>query len=608
MRKSQLSVAISAALLTGAQGAFAYDVNTVPDLDIYLSGASAQDKGLDYMFSNVLQLSTASGAQAMYKTCDSGTTGACTVTPIGGTSPTAGRNQTVWTFLLDKTTIPNLTITGTGDANGNPIVRIHKLSSGGSITGLGPLLGSAPSYTPYTVPYMVVSAANCTPLCAQPVLSGGVWTNANNHTSDFGVADVNAELFKGVNYAATNVVTVAPPTGQVNTLLNEKEAASVVFGIVVNNHLYNALQDAQIASGAIVPPAVGCDHAAQTGGTNGYVARDAGGNVIAGQTGKVGGYGQAGTLESQQACMPSLTKAQVTALMAGNTTDWSQVKVEDGAVLNTLMNYDAKDAAGNWMSGGVGGTPTTPPPGSPVVHCTRSAGSGTKADANFVFLNAPCTANALAPSSNWGLNTQWVGPKVMQMSSGGGVESCMQDADTKPAVVTAVDINNHALSTNGIAGGAGRYAWAFGIQSSENNASLAFPYRFVKIDGVAPTIKNVAEGKYINWAEQAYQWRKDYNTVGGWNPEAGTTDAAAKLAILTEIANKTAKKDTVANLNTGFLHPFGQSGLLGNAVDNTQQLPFADNWPVNAFTHKNASGLDNCRAPFHVSTDPAWKL
>jgi len=41
--------------------------------------------------------------------------------------------------------------------------------------------------------------------------------------------------------------------------------------------------------------------------------------------------------------------------------------------------------------------------------------------------------------------------------------------------------------------------WAIGVQGLEKNANQAEAWRFVKIDGIAPTLANVAKGKYHDW-------------------------------------------------------------------------------------------------------------
>ncbi|NJD07124.1 MAG: hypothetical protein FIA97_11610 [Methylococcaceae bacterium] len=555
MRKNHLSLAVTAALLAGAQGAnAAYTSGTTPDLEIYISGASAQDKGIDLLIRNVLQVNDGN----LVKFIDVGT--------AAGTQ--VGKAQTAWTFTLDKAKVTGLTITGSA-AGGNPIVTVHKYSSGGSFNGIGPLLGSNPSNVPTSLSYMAISAANCN-ASFQCNTSGAGATVSK--IPDLGVADVNTEMFQGLNVPTG---TAVPPVAKASTLLNEKEAAGVAFGIVVNNNLYNALQDAQIANGQIVPPAGGCPQAAQTGGNTSFLPATGG-------TSPVSGYG---TAVGDDTCMPSLSKAQVTALLGGDIASWEKIQVRVGAANKPLTDASFDPGVTSGILGGV----------APVVHCTRVAGSGTKATANAVFLNAPCTANGEPPATAYDVTN---GPAVMQMSGSGGVESCLSDADN--ATSTATDVNLHNVGLD-----FGSKFWAFGIQSTENNAALTKPYRFVKIAGYAPTIKNTAEGKYIDWSEQAFVWRKDFST-GTWNTAANKPQ---RLAVLTQIANSTGSPSVVASLNAGFNHGFGQAGLLALASNGfAQTIPFVATNPVTAWTHKAGTVLDNCRAPTHNNTDQLWDL
>ncbi|WP_054760929.1 hypothetical protein [Methylomonas koyamae] len=43
--------------------------------------------------------------------------------------------------------------------------------------------------------------------------------------------------------------------------------------------------------------------------------------------------------------------------------------------------------------------------------------------------------------------------------------------------------------------------WGFAVHGGDRNANVSQPWRYVKIDGAAPTIANVANGSYPLWAE-----------------------------------------------------------------------------------------------------------
>ena len=125
----------------------------------------------------------------------------------------------------------------------------------------------------------------------------------------------------------------------------------------------------------------------------------------------------------------------------------------------------------------------------------------------------------------------------------------------------------------------------------------AYPlkYRFVKIDGVAPTLANAANGKYFDWVENTYQWRN-----ATLNPLAGD-----KLDIVYTIASNVGKTDIVRDvLNPSFVYSFGQSGYLALDTNGTNAptYPFASTNPVMPYTHTIGGGTDNCRVPVVLTT------
>ena len=66
-----------------------------------------------------------------------------------------------------------------------------------------------------------------------------------------------------------------------------------------------------------------------------------------------------------------------------------------------------------------------------------------------------------------------VGPLVTENSGSGDVTTCLNDKQAANK-------------------------WALGIQSLEKNSPS---WKFIKINGVAPTVKNVAYNNYFDWVE-----------------------------------------------------------------------------------------------------------
>ncbi|MBS1212814.1 MAG: uncharacterized protein H6R26_1431, partial [Proteobacteria bacterium] len=134
-------------------------------------------------------------------------------------------------------------------------------------------------------------------------------------------------------------------------------------------------------------------------------------------------------------------------------------------------------------------------------------------------------------------------------------------------------------------------AWAIGVQSTEKNVDLSKGYRFVKIDGAAPTLEQTYAGHYMDFAEVTYQWRK-----AAFNGPTGDL-----LKIIQKIASDAGKPSIIAANNAKFKHAFGDGGYL--AVSKSG-FPVPANGifdatnPVTPYTHAPGSlSLNNCRAP-----------
>ncbi|MCG8671938.1 MAG: hypothetical protein MI867_21220 [Pseudomonadales bacterium] len=245
--------------------------------------------------------------------------------------------------------------------------------------------------------------------------------------------------------------------------------------------------------------------------------------------------------------MPSLSKEQVAALISGSINNWSDVQY-GGVPLTTLA--------------------TTPPTAdSRVAICRRVNGSGTQAQMNANFLHAPCTSAASFPSTD---NTPCTGTKgenpspgfcsdgyaalefanganvVHENSGSGDVTQCLDDLQ---------DANR----------------WAIGVQSLEKASDK---WQFIKVNGFAPTLENVAEGKYFDWAASTVQWR---NKVVNGEP----VPTAAQLAILSSIREEAGQPSVLDGINDGTDQGFGATGALAlGTLPGVTLSPFNADLPV----------------------------
>lgn len=271
--------------------------------------------------------------------------------------------------------------------------------------------------------------------------------------------------------------------------------------------------------------------------------------------------------EYTEACMPSLAKQTISSLVSGQITNWDEIVAFDPAV-------------GNYV-GLTQFTGVTAPANNLVHFCKRTAGSGTAATQYARFLNSPCTGNGLPVATD-----NAFGPRVYEIVDSGNMESCLTDFSNGAAVAK----NENGTTVNPTSA----KAWAFGQQGMEKNdkdaaGNIPLAYRFVKIDGVAPTLENIFTGKYYNWAELTWQYK---NTLAG-----------NKLSLAEYLIGKAADPVTLGGANNNLKnsdYPFGRSGYLA-AYNAAEGYAFGDALdaanPVAPFSHGSNGTLDNCSFP-----------
>lgn len=218
MKLKLASIAVTAALSTLAGSALAAlpgDVTTVPANQVRLSGATAQNGGID----NVVRIFCGTNTVDAY----------------------ANAKQVAYVCNAAAGTA----LTTAGFPAGTSIA-IHKESSGGSGNGIAPVRDST------TLAFVDLAAISATPgLCSLDTVSsvaaatvGGVTLAAKNvwncttatttAVPDIGFSDVDPAVF-----------------GQASTGLNVLSPNELVFGVPVTTALRNALQNAQATSGRI---------------------------------------------------------------------------------------------------------------------------------------------------------------------------------------------------------------------------------------------------------------------------------------------------------------------------------------------------------------------
>ncbi|MDD1650184.1 MAG: hypothetical protein LUO80_07290 [Methylococcaceae bacterium] len=265
MKSKHLLTAIAAGLALNSGASFALAPNVTPDIEIWMSGATAQDGNIGQLFQEL---------------CKPGT---LDTFRDGVTGTTTGAAHSAYFCNLDTAKVTGLSQT-------EPKVLFHKTSSSreGSVTVGGSGIGVNPVLLKQQVDAMVISNGNC-----QAPANGESFYRCRinqpgdtiRQVPDAGVSDVNPELFVGPNTPAN---TAPVDAAQVARLLEVKSGGTLVFNTPVTLDLRNTLQKAQIFTGQLAADCEG---------------------------------------QETEACMPSLSKNQLAALFAGSIGKWDTIKV-----------------------------------------------------------------------------------------------------------------------------------------------------------------------------------------------------------------------------------------------------------------------------------------
>ncbi len=417
---------------------------------------------------------------------------------------------------------------------------IYKRSEGGSD------LGVAPVVTNTAIPFLNITSNPTCAVTTAAVVGGAAGAvkctydattaTASQYTiaiPDLGMSDVDPGQFRGNNVTAG----FNPVNADDLSALTVSALSAVVFGEPVTLQLYKALQFAQKATGKIA------------------------------STCAIG--------DRTEACMPGLTSAQIASIHTGQWTDWNSLKVTVAGTTSGFYDYIAANAA------------SLKPAAQNVHVCRRVDGSGTQAQHGIVFLNSPCADAASATNPAHDLVTTEADPytQVHEMSTSGGVSDCLKSLDT------GVQIVGSAFDETAFVSGS---RWAVGLQSLEKgNASN---YEFVKVDGVAPTLANVANGTYHDWVENTFQYNNTHYAALTADVKK-VVDTLIKKASLPEVMSAL---NNPAGTTSGFIHAFGNGAYLAVPSLFTPEANGAYNSarPVNPYSRAVfGTPVENCRVP-----------
>jgi hypothetical protein len=455
-----------------------------------------------------------------------------------------GLNQKAVFCVMDSSTVTGL--------SGTLNVYIRKTSLGGSGTGAGPVCTSATNAnTLFMIPDTVqVGADKDTATC----WDDGLLPAARGALAVPSVATLGPEDFTAgdgkwacLGSAAGGATESLFPQGGITDV-----KPTEVFGSASPECGANVFPSFELVMGAPVSLAL-------------YVALQEAQGIVPGVAGCAAG-------DAEDECMPSLSKQTLAGLASGAIKKWTDVLI-DGLPLygNTAV------------------TPTV----DEVTYCRRSNSSGTFATHEIRMLQRSCIAGAQVSVAPPG--SQTAGPIVPTFNSGSDdVERCLDSYSNTGGFLVGAAI---VPGSN----------WAFGHNSLDRNPVTAIStqddWRFIKVDGVAPSFVNVANGTY------AYTVTSTLNWADGTPAAAPTGDV---LRILEELRDNAADPASLGGVRVD--HVFGSSGVLALAEKGyTVQFDGAGAYdvtePVTPWSHINSAGtLTNCLDGVRAATNPSVPL
>jgi hypothetical protein len=516
MKKSH-KLALAVSMLCGAQSASALTPWTdgAPELIVYTSGGAAQDQAITRVVSTTL---------AAPGTLD-------TFSDVSGSGSIGGRWQSF--YFTGNANLP-------GGLAGKKIV-LEKRSYGAAGYGVVPLFANNGDGLPLEHLNIVGLGEAAWEVDGDPANKKWKKTINQANAADYLTKVVSDGGFLGVdpdillkpnteNYPeqVNEVITGAPEPdwpldlNQVPDGFTLVSTGGLVYGVAVTEDLYKVLQAAQKRAGSL-PASV-----------------------------TIGAY--------DANSLPNLNRNFLASILAGKIGSWEQVKIVDKTDGNAAKSLTDPDLLAD---AGVAAPPKNTDAKTPVGVGRRNKGAAIGAVAYAKFLNYPGTANANKPAANTPDGDEDIAAPIVK--SPGGVNATNN---------LLKDWNNGA-NASGLNPGLQK-VWGIAVNSGDKDPG-ANPWRYVKIDGYAPTIENVASGVYPHWAEGVVLYRTDKASDPQW---------ADKKVLLKAFADDLGSPSVAKAVNSTLA--FGISGIFATTKDPrnfTAEIPFNPDNPVVPLTH-----------------------
>ncbi|MEI7464874.1 MAG: hypothetical protein WCJ87_05980 [Burkholderiales bacterium] len=257
-----------------------------------------------------------------------------------------------------------------------------------------------------------------------------------------------------------------------------------------------------------------------------------------------------------EANMPTLSSAQLTSAYTQLGQTWAGIGVTSGLIDDQIYVARRVDSSGTQKTF------------EALIARTPNGQGGLKScvPTNVQPFLAPDTGNAGLNTGDASANCGTATPPTVFSGSGGG------------------DVRNCLIAHNGASRG------AIGILTTEDKAGTA-NWRFVKVDGVAPTQAQAAAGKYRHYVESFLNTR----TSGAF----ATGSALGYSAFVTRLSTDLANPAIIKAIN-GTDQPFGAAGLMAlyTRQSPAPTLDFAGTTSVLPWTKVSGADVNNCQAPY----------
>ncbi|MDO9163869.1 MAG: hypothetical protein Q8N35_16810 [Methylococcaceae bacterium] len=267
--------------------------------------------------------------------------------------------------------------------------------------------------------------------------------------------------------------------------------------------------------------------------------------------------------------IPTLSSDFLASLLAGKIKDWGDVKFEDK--LNSTGIHALTEASVLADAG------VNAPFRTKVFIGRRNLGAAIGAVGYAKLLGYPYVEGATAPKSattNLGpIDTGSTAPIVKSPAGANATDSLLIDWQN--------GTNTSGFNPSSTAAAPKKY-WGFAVHGGDRNANTSQPWRYVRIDGAAPTIANVANGSYSYWAEGEVLIRPA-SAIG-----------ADKVAALQAFASALGNVAVAKTVNTNAVLPFGQSGVFATTATDPSafvSIPFDPQNPIVPLSHQAGGGF-----------------